>query len=309
MSEKPSVYLAGPVKEAENNGRVWRDDIKLTIGWADWIDPLEKYDIGDACDPDITDEEIVANDLDMIDEADGMLVYFRESVETMGTPMEIFYAHQQGIPVSVYWGPDTIVSPWLQTFADYVTGVASDAVAWLEQELTDAEDPTGFKPHRVTFMNPADEPRDLGVETPETAIDHTTADLSDATDEAQSVASGDAMARTLLEDAGQLVDCDRDTHGDAVENQEHISDGWTWYLRGMGVLADDQEITGGDVGRMMGILKMSRTSVGEYDVDHDRDVAGYAGIAAACEVSRGNSDASELTVMDEETDVSTEVSD
>lgn len=110
--------------------------------------------------------------------------------------------------------------------------------------------------------------------------------------------TGDSVASTLLEDTAQLVDSDRDTHGDAVENQEHIADGWTWYLRGMGVLGEDQEVTGGDVGRMMAILKMSRTSVGDYDVDHDRDMAGYAGIAAACEFFRGNVLEDDLTVSD-----------
>jgi len=108
--------------------------------------------------------------------------------------------------------------------------------------------------------------------------------------------TGDDRARTVLKDMARLVASDRDTHGDAVENQEHIAQGWTWYLRGQGVLDDDEELTGGDVGRMMGILKISRTAVGDYDVDHDRDIAGYAGIAAACEHMRGNVD--QLTVDD-----------
>lgn len=108
--------------------------------------------------------------------------------------------------------------------------------------------------------------------------------------------TGDERARTVLEDTARLVDSDRDTHGDAVENQEHIARGWTWYLRGQGVLAADEELTGGDVGRMMALLKLSRTAVGDYDVDHDRDVAGYAGIAAACEHMRGHVE--QLTVDD-----------
>ena len=110
--------------------------------------------------------------------------------------------------------------------------------------------------------------------------------------------SGDDTARVVLEDVAALVSSDRDTHGDAVENQEHIARGWTWYLRGQGVLEADESLSGGDVGRMMAILKMSRTAVGSYDVDHDRDIAGYAGIAAACEYSRGNVPDDELTVSD-----------
>lgn len=110
--------------------------------------------------------------------------------------------------------------------------------------------------------------------------------------------AGDDTARVVLEDVAELVASDRDTHGDAVENQEHIARGWTWYLRGQGVLDDDEALTGGDVGRMMAMLKMSRTAVGSYDIDHDRDIAGYAGIAAACEFARGNVPDDELTVSD-----------
>ena len=106
--------------------------------------------------------------------------------------------------------------------------------------------------------------------------------------------SGDEMAASLLMDTADLVNDDRDTHGDAVENQRHIGAGWTWYLRGQGVLADDEEINGTDVAFMMALVKMSRHSVGSFDVDHLRDVAGYAAIGAACAVDRGDAEFGEL---------------
>jgi hypothetical protein len=100
--------------------------------------------------------------------------------------------------------------------------------------------------------------------------------------------SGDELAASLLSGTASMVADDRDTHGDAVANQEHIAEAWTWYLQGHGLLADDEAITGSDVARLMQLVKMSRGAIGEYDVDHDRDSAGYAGIAAACEAVRGN---------------------
>jgi len=112
--------------------------------------------------------------------------------------------------------------------------------------------------------------------------------------------SGDNAASTLLADVADLVSDSRDSHGDAVENQEHIAEAWTWYLRGQGIIGDDKSVSGADVARMMELLKLSRACVGEYDVDHDRDVAGYAGIAAACEVEAGNADADELEVTSDE---------
>jgi hypothetical protein len=111
---------------------------------------------------------------------------------------------------------------------------------------------------------------------------------------------GDNAAATLLKDTAALVNDSRDTHGDAVENQEHIGEAWTWYLNGQGMLPDDAEITGADVARMMELLKLSRACVGEYDVDHDRDVAGYAGIAGAVELKRGNISEDDLTVSDDD---------
>lgn len=106
--------------------------------------------------------------------------------------------------------------------------------------------------------------------------------------------TGDAMAASLLTDTAALIDDDRDTHGDAVANQEHIASGWTWYLRGKGVIDSDETITGDDVAAMMGVLKMSRHAVGTEDMDHMRDIAGYAGIGGACLVSRGVADEEQL---------------
>lgn len=106
--------------------------------------------------------------------------------------------------------------------------------------------------------------------------------------------SGDKMAASLLNDTAALIDDDRDTHGDAVVNQEHIASGWTWYLRGKGALDGGERITGDDVASMMAILKMSRHVVGTEDMDHMRDIAGYAGIGGACLVSRGVADEDQL---------------
>lgn len=107
--------------------------------------------------------------------------------------------------------------------------------------------------------------------------------------------SGDELAASLLMDTADLIDDDRDTHGDAVDNQQHIADGWTWYLRGQGVLDGDESIHGDDVAAMMGLLKMSRHAVGTHDMDHMRDIAGYAGIGGACLVARGEAAPDELT--------------
>lgn len=124
------------------------------------------------------------------------------------------------------------------------------------------------------------------------------AGTSDDTSESEE-RSGDDLAGALLQDTFETVTESRDTHGDAVENQEHIAQAWTWYLRGHGILAEGERVTGADVARLMQLVKMSRGAVGEYDIDHDRDSVGYGAIAAACEISAGTADVEEVLSDDE----------
>ena len=132
---------------------------------------------------------------------------------------------------------------------------------------------------------------------PDDAINDAGEDAGDDTGEYGPL-TGDGAAARLLADTARLVDSDRDSHGDAVENQAHIARGWTWYLRGQGVLGPGESLDGTDVAFMMGLLKMSRHSVGEFDIDHLRDTAGYAGIGAACAVFRGEAAAEDLEAAD-----------
>ena len=119
--------------------------------------------------------------------------------------------------------------------------------------------------------------------------------MSDEYESDEPMPSGDELAGMLLNQVEGVVNDDRDTHGDAVENQQHIARGWTWYLRGQGVLTEDEELDGLDVAYMMGLVKMSRNAVGEFDIDHPRDIAGYAGIGGACKVAEGEASVEDIS--------------
>lgn len=106
---------------------------------------------------------------------------------------------------------------------------------------------------------------------------------------------GDADTAALLHDVADLVNDDRDSHGDAVVQQEAAAEAWEWYLRIHGKIHASASITGADVARLMTLLKISRGGVGAYDLDHDRDGAGYMGIAGACAVHEGDADREDLT--------------
>lgn len=106
---------------------------------------------------------------------------------------------------------------------------------------------------------------------------------------------GDLDAAAMLQDVADLVYGDRDSHGDAVEQQAAAADAWTWYLRIHGLLVSGERLRGSDVARLMELLKISRGGIGAYDLDHDRDAAGYAGIAGACAVQEGDAARDDLT--------------
>ena len=138
----------------------------------------------------------------------------------------------------------------------------------------------------MKFTNkPLEDTTDINTMTDEIPTDY------DCKDNDNSIAPGDELAAMTTDDVSALLTSSRDTHGDAVENQQHIATAWEWYLDGQGKLASDASITGSDVAMLMGLLKMSRNAVGEFDVDHFRDIAGYAAIGSACAVDNDDFDA------------------
>jgi nucleoside 2-deoxyribosyltransferase len=251
------------------------------------LDPLDKYSPEDSKDWRAT--EIVRNDLQMIGKADAVLVHFGEKAMTMGTPMEMFYAIRvtDNTPVFLSWAIDEAITPWAQIHASYIRPSLDDAVEALEKHYSDKTVTTRKGVPRFANSREDDSPA---------AGDDTEEQKSSPMEPCE----GDVMAAEVAEDVETLLTDSRDTHGDAVENQQHIADGWSWYLRGQGLLDAGQTVTGSDAARMMAMLKMSRSAVGTEDVDHDRDIAGYGSISAACQVDRGEATRDELQEYVEE---------
>jgi nucleoside 2-deoxyribosyltransferase len=273
MSERPTVYLAGPVKERADSGATWRQDVADEWGDDfDVADPLAKYDPDDDHHPDA--EEIVGEDLAMIDDADAVLVRYAGE-PTWGTPMEVRYAHMDNIPVALAWVAGSDLSPWAEVHADYIRPDIGAALDALDDHFSSVPYPSEvIGVERYDASDDIEAAADAGAET--------------------GFNSGDAMAGAVASDLADLLTQSRDTHGDAVDQQESAAAAWSWYLTAHGKLQDDETVTGADVARMMALLKMSRAAVGSYDVDHDRDLAGYGTIAAACAVANGTADADAL---------------
>ena len=266
---RPTVYLAGPVKERADSGATWRQDVADVWGDDyDIADPLAKYDPADDHHPSA--EEIVRSDLTMIDDADAVLVRYAGE-PTWGTPMEVRYAHMSHTPVALAWVAGADLSPWAEVHATYIRPDIGAALDALRDHFADEPDPSVV----------------IGVDRYDA-----TADVEAATDSGSENGydSGDAMAGAVASDLADLLTQSRDTHGDAVDQQESAAAAWSWYLAAHGKLQGGETVTGADVARMMALLKMSRAAVGSYDLDHDRDLAGYGTIAAACAVANGTAD-------------------
>ena len=145
MSEH-TIYLAGPVASLDDGGASWREEITEAHAEDDTVhfeNPVAKYNVPagdveivevDTDDPsEVTPGEIVEADKSMLRESDGVLVGYSD-VQSIGTPMEVMWAHERDVPVVIWIRDETLygeLSPWYRYHADAVTTSRSEAVSLL----------------------------------------------------------------------------------------------------------------------------------------------------------------------------------
>lgn len=121
-NDKPTVYLAGPIKNDTNGGVGWREQIKQEYGdrfdfndpTEDIIVPNEDIDLVDGKTNDedeVSLQHVVLNDKGLLTTSDAVFVGYSD-VQSVGTPMEVHKAYQLGFPV-VMWNREPTGS-WLQ---------------------------------------------------------------------------------------------------------------------------------------------------------------------------------------------------
>ena len=82
----------------------------------------------------------------------------------------------------------------------------------------------------------------------------------------------------ILKKAAELIsDKRQETHGDCFKNHSQIADLWSVFLDDK--LKTFKEITPGDVAIMMCLLKISRSTMGDFNMDDFVDGAAYMAIA------------------------------
>lgn len=124
-----TIYLCGPINgRTDDDARGWREVVKER--WdGNCLDPMRRDYRGREMETGIA-AEIVAGDIEDIQQSDAILVYFDKP--SVGTAMEVFYAkHVLGKYVVVIDASDKPLSPWLVHHSDQQTRHISVALATL----------------------------------------------------------------------------------------------------------------------------------------------------------------------------------
>lgn len=147
--ETTSIYLAGPVRDAPDGGKEWRERLQERFGDEyELVNPLSKYNtavedlriVDGTADPNsdgvVGVDDIVREDLEMIDGCDGVLVGYINVGRMVGTPMEVMYARRvKELPVAVWMRDDTDfrdTSPWFRSLATAMTNSSELALSHIE---------------------------------------------------------------------------------------------------------------------------------------------------------------------------------
>lgn len=125
------IYLAGPIKEVSDNGAIWRNTIKTNYLDKQFYDPLAHLN---ATEQEVDSERIVKCDKAGINESDAVLVGY-QSVQSVGTPMEVMYAYERDLPIALWVRDDTKIadlSDWYR-FHTFPTQDVQQALDYLER--------------------------------------------------------------------------------------------------------------------------------------------------------------------------------
>jgi len=147
-----TLYLAGPVAALDDGGASWREEITTVFARdynVQFNNPVAKYNApagdveivsGASDDPsEVTPEEIVDADKDLLRESDGVLVGYSD-VQSVGTPMEVMWASERDLPVVIWIRDGTShseLSPWYRHHATVVTDSVAMAVEVLLRRIDD----------------------------------------------------------------------------------------------------------------------------------------------------------------------------
>jgi len=128
-----TIYLAGPIKNVPDDGRIWRNDVKIQYLNTEFYDPVAHLD---ATEQTVDPETVVSCDKGGINQSDAVLVGY-EDVQSVGTPMEAMYAYERDLPIALWVRDDTTIadlSYWYRHHS-FPTQDLQQAMDYLEHKL------------------------------------------------------------------------------------------------------------------------------------------------------------------------------
>ena len=130
------VYLSGPIQaETDEDKTGWRETAKEELVGFHCLDPLRRRFKGDDL---ASQNEIVAFDRKDVEDADILLVNFDRL--SVGTSMEVFYAHQLGkFVITFSTMPKEKQSPWMIRHSTTIQPSLYEAIAYIKKYFSGEE--------------------------------------------------------------------------------------------------------------------------------------------------------------------------
>ena len=123
------VYLCGPINGcSDDEATTWREWFKTNFRYARYVDPMVRDYRGKESSEY---REIVELDKRDIVACDALVVMYTQP--SVGTSMEIFFAHSLGRPVIVIDESGKPISPWLRYHATTIVSTKDQAVSKLKE--------------------------------------------------------------------------------------------------------------------------------------------------------------------------------
>lgn len=152
LPQEMVIYACGPINgRTDADAKTWREEVKQL--WSGVVlDPMRRDYRGRELEPGIA-AEIVAGDIEDIDNSNAVLVYFDKP--SVGTAMEVFYAkYFLGLYVAVINASDRPLSPWLVHHSDIQTQRVDEALTAIREHLE--QNPGRPQPRFVPWVAPQD---------------------------------------------------------------------------------------------------------------------------------------------------------
>jgi len=141
------VYLSGPIRCVEDDGRDWRESLIEDYPELDFNNPLDNFDpethdiLNDPVEFDEDSEkeqvfpsEYVTEDKIMINSSDAIFLGLPENI-ARGSMMETMYGFLRDVPVFVWTMEDQTESGWIFNHAEFMSNNRDEVIGELKQWL------------------------------------------------------------------------------------------------------------------------------------------------------------------------------